>query len=145
MMTNLKTLLVSTALGVFLAGPTLAQVTSDTTEITAQVGVMAVPAGTSNLGTGAGQSVTPVSEAFVGNQVMSSDGTMLGTVSSAASQEDGTTLILVELDQAVGAPTEFMQIMLAPGEVSSGQVTLIWPWAEILASLENQNETGADN
>ena len=145
MMTKLQNLLVGTAMGVFLAVPAMAQVTSDTTNITAQVGVTAVPAGTSNLGTVAGQSITPASEAFLGNPVMSSDGSALGTVSSAASHDDGTTILLVEIAQEVGAPAEFMQVMLAPGEVASGEVTLIWSRAEIMGALESQNPAVSDN
>lgn len=137
-MTKLQKLLVSTALGAFIAFPALAQVTSDTADITAQVGITAVADGTSNLGTAPGQSITPVSEAYVGNAVMSSDGQMLGTISSAATQEDGTTVVLVDLDQEVGANTDNFEVMLAAGQESQGEVLLMWSKAEILAALNAQ-------
>ena len=137
-MTKLQKLLVSTALGAFIAFPALAQVTSDTADITAQVGITAVADGTSNLGTAPGQSITPVSEAYVGNSVMSSDGQMLGTISSAATQEDGTTVVLVDLDQEVGASTDNFEVMLAAGQESQGEVLLMWSKAEILAALNAQ-------
>ncbi len=137
-MTKLQKLLVSTALGAFIAFPALAQVTSDTADITAQVGITAVADGTSNLGTAPGQSITSVSEAYVGNSVMSSDGQMLGTISSAATQEDGTTVVLVDLDQEVGANTDNFEVMLAAGQESQGEVLLMWSKAEILAALNAQ-------
>ncbi|NEX44889.1 hypothetical protein [Pseudotabrizicola algicola] len=137
-MTKLKTLFVSTALGAFIAFPALAQVTSDTTDITAQVGITAVADGTSTVGTAAGHSITPVSEAYVGNAVLSSDGQRLGTISSAATQADGTTIILVDLDQEVGAMADNFQVMLAAGQEAQGDVLLIWSKAEILAALNAQ-------
>lgn len=136
-MTKLQNLLVGTALTALVAFPSFAQVTSDTTTITATVGVTAVADGTSNLGTGAGESVTPASDAFIGNTVMSSDGQLLGTVTSAAAKDDGLTAILVDLDQAIGAEADNAQILLAPGEVADGQIDLIWTKAEILAALIN--------
>lgn len=139
-MTKLQKLLVGTALSAFVAFPSFAQVTSDTTTITATVGVTAVADGTSNLGTGAGESVTPVSEAFIGNTVMSSDGQMLGTVTSAATKDDGTTAILVDLDQEIGAEADNAQILLAATETADGQVDLIWTKAEILGALINPAE-----
>lgn len=143
-MTKLQKLLVSSALGAFVAFPSFAQVTSDTTEITAQVGITAVRDGTSNLGTGAGQSITPVSEAYIGNSVLSSDGMVLGSVTSAASQEDGTTVLLVDLDQEAGAASDNFEVMLAAGQESQGQVVLIWTKAEILAAIQNQLSADTD-
>ncbi|MDO9638553.1 MAG: hypothetical protein Q7J44_08420 [Pseudotabrizicola sp.] len=148
-MTKLQKLLVSTALSAFVAFPALAQVTSDTTDIKPVVGISAVADGTSNLGTGAGETVTSVSEAFIGNTVMSSDEQMLGTVTSAAANEDGTIAILVDLDQEVGAEADNAQILLAPGQVSDGTVVVPWTKAEVLSALvdpaENRNdEDGAD-
>lgn len=144
-MTKLQTLLISTAIGAFAAFPALAQVTSDTTDISATVGVTAVADGTSNLGTGAGETITPVSEAFLNTPVMTADGQMLGTVSSAASMEDGTTAILIDVDQEVGARADNVQILLAAGEVSDGQIELIWSKADILGALEAQADSANDD
>lgn len=138
-MTKLQKLLIGTALGAFVAFPSLAQVTSDTTDITATVGVTAVADGTSNLGTAPGEAITAVSEGFLNNPVVSADGQMLGTVTSAASKDDGTTAILIDLDQAIGADADNAQILLAAGEVSDGQIELIWSKAEILGSLQAQS------
>lgn len=143
-MTKLQNLLVSTALSAFVAFPALAQVTSDTTDISPTVGITAVADGTSNIGTGAGETITPVSEGFVGNSVMSSDGQMLGTVTSAAVKEDGTIAILVDLDQEVGAEADNAQILLAPGQVSDGQIVLIWTKAEVLGALINPAENDSN-
>lgn len=139
-MTKLQKLLLTSALGAFIAFPSLAQVTSDTTNITAQVGITAKADGTSNLGSEAGQSATAASEAFVGNPVMSSDGAMLGTVTTAASKEDGSTVLLVDLAQESALPGDNFEVMLAPGQASTGEVVLIWPKAEILAALTTQIE-----
>lgn len=144
-MTKLQTLLISTAIGAFAAFPALAQVTSDTTDISATVGVTAVADGTSNLGTGAGETITPVSEAFLNTPVMTADGQMLGTVTSAASMEDGTTAILIDVDQEVGARADNVQILLAAGEVSDGQIELIWSKADILGALEAQADSANDD
>lgn len=143
-MTKLQNLLVSTALSAFVAFPALAQVTSDTTDISPTVGITAVADGTSNIGTGAGETITPESEGFVGNSVMSSDGQMLGTVTSAAVKDDGTIAILVDLDQEVGAEADNAQILLAPGQVSDGQIVLIWTKAEVLGALINPAENDSN-
>ena len=144
-MTKLQNLLVGTALGALVAFPSLAQVTSDTTDITPAVGVTAVADGTSNLGTAPGESETVISAAFVGNPVVSSDGELLGTVTNAASNEDGTTSILVDIDQAVGAQADNFQMMLAAGEVSDGQIELIWTKAEVLGALATDAAIGTED
>lgn len=109
-----------------------------------QAAVTAVMDGTIDLGGAPGQSVTAVSEAFVGNPVLAADGAVIGTVEEAATTGEGTVL-LVDLDPAMGFGVDGFTVTLAPTEVSDGQVELGWTKGELQAALEAQIDEGATN
>lgn len=138
-MTKLQTILAGVAVSALLAVPAMAQTAPDVQGAVAFV----ENAGTS-IGSGAGESVTDVSEAYVGNPVLGSDGSVLGSVTSAATIEGGTRL-LVTLDDALGTEVDGFTVELAAGQTSDGQVELGWTKEEVLAALQTQYESKTDS
>ncbi len=134
-MTGFHKIMAGAALSALMAGAAIAQTTP-----APQAAVKVAMDGTSNIGTGAGETVTATSEAFVGNPVLSAEGDVIGSVAQAATTDLGT-LILVDLDPALGFKADGFTVTLAASEVSDGQIELGYSKGELMAALNTQLET----
>ena len=87
---------------------------------------------------GPGDGVLDATSKFVGNTVVTKDGTTIGTVQKVMVTTKGQNLVYVTIDAPEGANLDTFILVINPEDRADGTINLDWTKAELTAQLQAQ-------
>ena len=87
---------------------------------------------------GPGDGVADMTSKFIGNTVVTQDGTTIGTVQKVMVTTKGQNMVYVTIDAPEGANLDTFILVIDPKAQADGTIKLGWTKAELNAELQKQ-------